>query len=157
VSLTRDPKIDVSEAKTIRLAGEDYYIPLLMLRQTVKIGPLIPQILRIVNRRSAAFNALAELAERTKQAEQRGEPPPEQDNSELMEAIALSEEETTIAIKALAAGLSRAYPGVTVETLYDMPIEIGEIVVALTTVIMQTRAAKQAGDQPAGEAAAASL
>ncbi len=143
--LTLDPKIDTSEAKIIRLAGEDYLIPQLMLRQTVKIGPLIPQILKIINRRSKAFETLAsgEVAA---------------DNADLMEAVSLSEDEIGVSVRVLAAGLSRAYPGVTLDELYDMPIEIGEIIVALTTVILQTRAVRTDGAaKPMGEEAAASL
>ncbi len=140
--LTLDPKVDTSEAKTIRLAGDDYFIPQLMLRQTVKIGPLIPQILKIINRRSKAFETLAsgEVAA---------------DNADLMEAVSLSEDEIGVSVRVLAAGLSRAYPGVTLDELYDMPIEIGEIIVALTTVILQTRAVRTDGAaKPLGEAEA---
>ncbi len=147
-----DPKIDVSEAKTIRLAGADYLIPTLMLRQTKKIAPLLPQILTIVNRRAKAFELL-------KKADGNDAALSEEERLDVLSSVTLTEDEADVAIKAVAFGLSRAYPAVTPDALCDMPIEISELMVALTTIISQTHATKEAkpGDAAtAVESAAAS-
>jgi len=134
-----DPKIDVSEAKTISLAGQDYLIPPLMLRQTKRI-PMAP-LLEIMNRRAAAFAALTPGPD--------GKLP--EPGPEFLAAVTLTEEETDIAILALAAGLSRAYPSVTVDALNDMPISSTDVIIAVSTVLQQSHATKPASASP-GEA-----
>ena len=39
-----DPKIDLSDAATVTLAGRNFYVPVLPLRQTIKIATLAPRL-----------------------------------------------------------------------------------------------------------------
>ena len=144
MSLTLLEGIDLSEAKSIRLAGNEYFIPPLVFRQTVKIGPVTPRIVGAINRRAEAY----EKARKHKNV----------DNMALAEAGTLSEEEMEIAIKVICTGLSRAYPFVKLDDLYEMSITAEEVVFALMVVINQARLVRpvQPGEQPSGEAAAAS-
>ncbi len=92
--LTLDPKIDLSHAKTVRLAGEDYFLAPPVLRQTVKIGALVPSFMQIFSRRGLPRRPDAENLR------------PDGDGDGSIEMAALSEDEMAIAVKMVAAGLS---------------------------------------------------
>ena len=152
----RDPRVSVVDARPITLAGEDYLIPRLMLRQTIVIGPLMPAALRFINRRADAFKAVE------KSAGKKNKPVDvatlsEHDRQSLIDAVTLTEEETGIALRIVCAGLQRLYPSVTLDALYDLPINPGELVIALPTIFAQAGTAKKAEDAPPmGEKEAAS-
>lgn len=44
MDFTPDPKIDLSDAAPITLAGRTFYVPVLPLRQTIKIATLAPRL-----------------------------------------------------------------------------------------------------------------
>jgi hypothetical protein len=140
-SFQRDPNIDVSEGKTIVLAGEEFLIPTLVLRQTIPIHAMIPKCIGIVNRRAQAFTAAAKK---------------ELDDVGLLQELVMTPDEVEAAVRVIAAGMRRAYPAVTEDAIYDMPIEMGELVAAMTTVIQQTHAVRTEAPKP-GEGEATSL
>ena len=156
MSFDRDPRVSLVDARTITLAGEEYLIPRLMLRQTIVIGPLMPAALRFINRRADAFKAVE------KSAGKKNKPVDvaalnEHDRENLIDAVTLSEEETEIALRIVCAGLGRLYPSVTLDALYDLPINPGELVMALPAIFAQAGTAKKAEDAaPVGEEQAAS-
>lgn len=41
---TPDPKVDLSDAVSVTLAGHNFYVPVLPLRQTIKIATLAPRL-----------------------------------------------------------------------------------------------------------------
>lgn len=149
MKLALDPKIDVSEALTISLAGREYLIPPLMFRQTVKIGPLMPAAMGILNRRAAARAALT-VGPNGQVVFGEGEA------EKFMAMIAMSEAEADAALRIIAAGLSRAYPGANFDALYDLPLNSAEIYAALSTVIGQTAATQPTKGGAPGEGEAAS-
>ena len=150
MSFDRDPRVSVVDARTITLAGEEFLIPRLMLRQTIVIGPLMPAALRFINRRAEAFQALAK-------PEADGAEPSHRDQEALIAAVTLSEEEIGVALKIVCAALGRLYPSVTLDALYDLPINPGELLMALPAIFAQSGTAKKAEDSaPVGEKEAAS-
>ena len=44
MDFTPDPKIDLADAETVTLAGRIFYVPVLPLRQTIKIAALAPKL-----------------------------------------------------------------------------------------------------------------
>ena len=44
MDFTPDPKIDLSDAVMVTLAGRTFYVPVLPLRQTIKIATLAPRL-----------------------------------------------------------------------------------------------------------------
>jgi hypothetical protein len=44
MDFTPDPKIDLSDAAMVTLAGRSFYVPVLPLRQTIKIATLAPKL-----------------------------------------------------------------------------------------------------------------
>lgn len=136
--------IDLSEAKYIMLGGVEYSIPPLVLRQTVKIGPMLPAVLRIVNKRSQIIVGLDQEAIKTPEGQ-----------IDAVSRLALSDHELDVALNVISLGLSRAYHGCAVNDLYDLPISFSEIVDAMRVVAEQTHATKKA--DAAGKAEATSL
>ena len=160
-----DPRVRLDDARKITLGGEEYWIPRLMLRQTIVIGPLMPPALKFINRRADAARPFVEKNHK------RGKPVAvdtsalsEAEREELINALALSEDETNIALKIVHAALGRAYPSVTMDDLYDRPINPGELIQALPTIFTQAGTAEKAkggdkeakGAPPVGEKQAAS-
>ena len=150
MSLELDPRIDIADAPTIRLAGASYFVPQLVLRQMVKIGPLLPEVIRLTNRRATALSGLP--------LDDRGNLLLDDEGRlALVEKLTLSEASMDIALRVIVAGLTRAYPAARLDDLYDLPIADSEIVAALTIVVAQTRSVARAGDAlSAGGAAATS-
>lgn len=152
----RDPRVSVVDARTITLAGEDYLIPRLMLRQTIVIGPLMPAALRFINRRADAFKAVEKAAGKKNKPVDVAELS-DHDRQRLIDAMTMTEDETEIALKIVRAGLSRLYPSATLDALYDLPINPAELVIALPAIFAQAGTAKKAEESaPVGETEAAS-
>ncbi len=148
MTLLLDPKIDVSEALKVTLGETEYLIPQLVLRQTAKIGPLLPIIIRLINRRAKAFEGVeagsdGQLIMTSEQS------------ANIITAMSLSAEETDAAIRIVCYGLSRAYPAATVDDLMDISITSDQLIAAMNTVVMQTHATKKQGALPSGEVQAA--
>lgn len=150
MDLTTDPRVELAEARKIRLGGEEFLIPRLMLRQTREIEPRMPAILRIVNRRAEALSGVPRDPATGKLAVGADEA------LDLMERLALTGDEIDVALKVIHAGLTRAYPNARLDELLDMPITIVEINDALTVIMAQAKVTDQAKEPPKGEAEAAS-
>jgi hypothetical protein len=117
VSLECDESIDLASARTVRLAGRDFYIAPLSLRQILAIADYVPK-LSAIGVESLSGERLAPLAE------------------------------------VLWHGLRRAYPKLTRDEFFDLPITIAELVAALPVVIEQAGGRK--AEAFAGEVLAAS-
>lgn len=154
MAINLDPKISLADAKTITLAGEEYWIPRLMLRQTIIIAPMMSAALPMLNRRARAFASLSGRIDPALKIEDIGD----DDRQALVEAMAFSQDDAEIALKIVHAALTRAYPSVRIDDLYDMPIKAGELIVAIPTIFAQSDTAKEAKGEPTpGEAQAAIL
>jgi len=139
-----NPGVDISDAKTVQLGGQDYLVPVLMLRQTSKIGPVLPKLLEIVNRRAAAFQEEAARVKAQVEAGGEAQTPNSAEQIEFLRKVTLTEDETALMMRAIAVGLSRAYPSATADALYDLPIDTGQIINAVSIILQQTRATRPA-------------
>ncbi len=144
-----NPVVDLSDAVKIRLGGREFFIAHLYLRQTSRIGPLMPKLLRIINRRAAAQDGLKPIGVGAKGQSVYSL----EDTATFLERVSFTVEEMEAAVQAISIGLSRAYPGVRADDLYEMPVTIMEVSDALSAVMVQTRAAQSAdGSAQTGEA-----
>ncbi len=112
MSLERDESIDLSAARVVRLAGRDFYVAPLSLRQILAIADHVPKLSGITAENMSGERLLP-LAE------------------------------------VLWQGLRRAYPSLTRDEFFDLPIPLGELVAALPVVIEQAGGRKV--DTGAGE------
>lgn len=116
MSLDLDDKADMTGARTVTLAGRDFTILPLSLRQVLAIADLTPKL--------GGFSTDAISSERL---------------------VPLAE--------IVFCGLRRAYPSMTHDEFFDMPIKVLDLVAALPVVIEQA-GGRMVND--AGEAVAAS-
>lgn len=150
MSIILDPKIDISEAKKVTLAGEEFYIAPLVLRQTKVITPLLSKTFTLLNKRTKIADGFLK-----KHAGSLEETPlTDQQAIKLADELVFTEEEFDLSIKVIRAGLSRAYPAITEDDLYDMGIQINELIGTIAVVIIQTRMTSNK-NTPMGEAKAA--
>lgn len=112
MSLERDDFIDLASARPVRLAGRDFCVAPLSLRQILAIADYVPKLSGITADNMSG-ERLAPLAE------------------------------------VLWHGLRRAYPRLTRDEFFDLPITFGELVAALPVVIEQ--AGGRRADAEAGE------
>ena len=149
--LQRDEKVSVQEAKTIQLGNEEFFIAPLMLRQTMAISPLLPAIVKILNDRVKT----AEAFRTSREGKAEDAPFSNDDAVQLVGKLTLSQADLDICLKAIRAGLSRAYPAVTEDDILDRNVTIQQIITAISIVISQTRLVeKSAGNDSVGEAKA---
>ena len=125
--------IDVDNAPTITLGARSFYVPRFFLRQNIKITGLAAKM-----RRPPQFPLDAT---------------PEQKLTIIRQQPAPSEEELMVLAQIVHCALTRAYPTMTFNDLFDSEIAIGELNDAIATIMQQTRAAEK---QPEGEAIATS-
>ena len=148
MALEIDPKIDVSEAPAITLAGRQFFVPRLMLRQMIRVGPLVPAALKFLKRVRPAALKLGSEDEAIKAG---GEAFTDDERLSLIDAATLTEGEQETALRMIVAALTRAYPKAVVDDLLDLPIKAGEIIVALPTIFAQIGDRQTAQDAAPGE------
>ena len=149
--LVLDSKIDIADAATITLAGREFFVPLLVFRQVVKIGPHMPAILKTLNR---VMPAALRLGGEKEAIAAGGEPISQAERYELMEGATLTDAELDVAIKTIVAALTRAYPKATADDILDLPIRPGEILVALPKIIRQVHGMEVEDEAPGKDQAA---
>jgi len=119
-----DPKIDCTGAPVISLAGREWFVPLLAMRQARVVVPGLLRLMPVL------------------QALQSGEPA----------ALArLDGENFDAVIDVVHAALTRAYPALTREAFLDLPVPTPELIAALTIVTRQTGFFREV--DPLGESA----
>jgi len=127
-----DPKIDCAKAPVITLAGVEYFIPALSLRQSRVV---VPGLLKMLPRLNAIQARLAA--------------------GDVLAAIAIDESDVELMIDIIHAGLSRAYPSASRDDLLDTCASFPEMAAALAIIAKQTglfsQNAQNAGE-PKGEA-----
>ena len=117
MSLDLDENADLAAARTVRLAGRDFHVAPLSLRQILAIADYVPK-LSAIGADDVSAARLAPLAE------------------------------------VLWHGLRRAYPTLTRDEFFDLPITIAELVAALPVVIEQAggkKADAAVGEEAVGE------
>jgi len=121
-----DPKIDCVNAPVVTLAGREWFVPVLAMRQARVVVPGLMRLMPVL------------------QAMQTGD------------AVAmshLSQENFDTIVDVVHGALTRAYPALTREAFLDLPASTPELVAALTIVTRQTGFFKPADalGEPLGE------
>lgn len=118
-----DPAVDCLGAPVVTLAGREWFVPILAMRQARIVVPGLMRLMPVLQSlQSGDASAMAQLDEET------------------FEAI----------LDVVHAALTRAYPTLTREAFLDLPASTPELIAALAVVTRQTGFFK-AGDA-AGEA-----
>ncbi len=122
-----DPNIDCAGAPVVVLAGREWFVPVLAMRQARIV---VPGLMRLMP-------ALQELQ-----------------SGEVSAMARLSEDNFNSIVAVVHAALTRAYPALTHEAFLDLPISTPELVAALGVVTRQTGFFKpaSASEQTEGEA-----
>lgn len=122
-----DPKIDCDGAPVVVLAGREWFIPVLAMRQSRIVVPGLMRLMPL----------LGELQ-----------------NGHTSAMAKLGEEEFDVIVSVVHAALTRAYPNLTREDFLDLAISTPELIGALGTVTRQTGFFKpsETGDKSEGEA-----
>jgi hypothetical protein len=106
-----DPKIDCDDAAIVVLAGREWFIPVLAMRQSRIVVPGLMRLMPLLGElQSAGSSAMAKLGE----------------------------EEFDIILAVVHAALTRAYPQLTREAFLDLAISTPELIGALGIVTRQT-------------------
>jgi hypothetical protein len=119
-----EPSIDCSGAPVVTLAGREWFVPVLAMRQARIVVPALMRLMPVL------------------QSLQSGEAAP------------LSEQDYDAILDVVHAALTRAYPRLTREEFLDLPASTPELIAALAVVTRQTGFFKPAdgGEDHPGEA-----
>ena len=123
MDLTLNPKVGVLDMTPIKFGGVEFRVAPLVFRQTVVVGPQLPDILSIVNRRASA---LARIPSKDASA---------QEMEVFLAALELSERESRAMLNFIYAGLTRCHPALTLDDLQDLPIQQIELFETLTVIL----------------------
>ena len=119
-----DPKINCAGAPVVALAGREWFVPTLAMRQSRIAVPGLMRLMPVLQ--SLQSGDAAAMAR-------------------------LDEETYDTILNVVHAALTRAYPTLTREAFLDLPASTPELIAALAVVTRQTGFFKSAED-PAGEA-----
>lgn len=124
-ALSPDPQIDCVDAAVVTLAGREWFVPLLAMRQARIVVPALMRLMPVLqNLQSGA----------------------------AMGAAQLSQADYDAILDVVHAALTRAYPRLTREEFLDLPASTPELIAALAVVTRQTGFFKPAeADAAAGE------
>jgi hypothetical protein len=122
-----DPKADCGGAPVVVLAGQEWFVPVLAMRQSRIVVPGLMRLMPLLGElQSGQTNAMAKLGE----------------------------EEFDVIVAVVHAALTRAYPNLTRDEFLDLAISTPELIGALGVVTRQTGFFKpaDAGEKNGGEA-----
>lgn len=106
-----DPKIDCAGAPLISLAGREWFVPMLAMRQARVVVPGLMRLMPVLQTlQSGEASAMAQLSQAN------------------FDAI----------VEVVHAALTRAYPALSREEFLDLPASTPELIAALTVVTRQT-------------------
>ena len=112
-----DPKIDCAGAPVVVLAGREWFVPVLAMRQVRVVVPGLMRLMPVLqDLQSGEASAMARLSE---------------DNFDNIVAV-------------VHAALTRAYPELTHEAFLDLPISTPELVAALGVVTRRPASSSRA-------------
>lgn len=145
MDLTVNPEVDLSETTTVTLGGAEFRLAPLVLRQTRRIGPMLPEVLAVMNRRAIALASW--------RVKENGDPDMTPDEmTDVMRRAALTEAESDMFLAFIHAGLARVYPRLALDGLLDLPITTEALLEAANAVGAASglvRKAPAAGEQVA--------
>jgi hypothetical protein len=123
-----DPKVDCGKAAIVELGGQEFFVPVLALRQA-RIA--VPGLLKLMPRLNAIQARIAA-----------GDP---------LGASLLDQDDVELMIDVVHAGLSRAYPEFSREDLLDLEAEFAQLIAALAAIARQTGLFSATENPPPGE------
>jgi hypothetical protein len=110
-----DPKVDCARAPVVGLAGQEFFVPLLALRQARVV---VPGLLKLMPRLNAIQTRIGA-----------GDP---------LAATLLDRDDVELMIDVVHCGLTRAYPDFARDDLLDLQAGFTELVAALGIIARQT-------------------
>ena len=117
LELKPDQSLIAPGCPIITLAGREWFVPVLAMRQSRVVFPALMRIMPLLE---------------------------EMQSGESAAMAALSEENYDAIITAVHAALTRAYPELSREMFLDLPASMQELIAAITVVTRQTGAFKPA-------------
>lgn len=124
--MSPDPQIDCANAAVVTLAGREWFVPVLAMRQARIVVPALMRLMPVLqNLQNGAVEGAAQL----------------------------SEAEFDAILDVVYAALTRAYPRLSRDAFLDLPASTPELIAALAVVTRQTGFFKPAATEaPVGEA-----
>jgi hypothetical protein len=124
--LSPDPQVDCANAAVVTLAGREWFVPALAMRQARIVVPALMRLMPVLqNLQSGATEGAAQLSEN--------------DYDAILDVV--------------HAALTRAYPRLTRDEFLDLPASTPELIAALAVVTRQTGFFTPTQmENPAGEA-----
>jgi hypothetical protein len=125
-ALSPDPQIDCANAAVVTLAGREWFVPVLAMRQARIVVPALMRLMPVLqNLQNGATMGVAQLSQA--------------DYDAILDVV--------------HAALTRAYPRLTRDEFLDLPASTPELIAALAVVTRQTGFFKPAeAEAPVGEA-----
>ena len=121
---TADPSLDYAACPVVTLAGREWFVPALAMRQARVVVPALMRVMPLLGRMQGGDGAAM---------------------------AGLSEDHFDNIIAIVHAALTRAYPDLTREEFLDLPASMTELIAALGVVTRQTGLFKPAEDAAVGE------
>jgi len=110
-----DPKVDCAKAAVVTLAGREFFVPLLALRQ---VRVVAPGLLKLMPRLNAIQARIAD--------------------GEALGVALLERDDVELMIEVVHAGLTRAYPDLSRDDVLDLEAGFSELIAALAAIARQT-------------------
>jgi hypothetical protein len=123
-----DPKIDCARAQIVELAGQEFFVAPLALRQA-RIA--VPGLLKLMPRLNAIQARIGA--------------------GDALGAALLDRDDVELMIDVVHSGLSRAYPAFSREDLLDLEAGFAELIAALAVIARQTGLFSAVENIPPGE------
>jgi hypothetical protein len=123
-----DPKVDCARAPVVCVAGQEFFVPVLALRQARIV---VPGLLKLMPRLNAIQTSIGA-----------GDP---------LAAASLDQDDVELMIDVVHCGLTRAYPDFTRDDLLDLAGGFTELIAALGIIARQTGLFAPADAPQAGE------
>lgn len=124
--LSPDPQVDCATAAVVTLAGREWFVPVLAMRQARIVVPALMRLMPVLqNLQNGATMGVAQLSQA--------------DYDAILDVV--------------HAALTRAYPRLTRDEFLDLPASTPELIAALAVVTRQTGFFKPVeAEAPVGEA-----
>ncbi|WP_298421060.1 hypothetical protein [Rhodoblastus sp.] len=126
--MSPDSRIDCARAPVVALGGQEFFVPMLALRQARVV---VPGLLKLLPRLNEIQTRIAA--------------------GDSMAAALLGQDDVDLMIDVVHCGLTRAYPDFSRDDLLDQQAGFAELVAALTVIAAQTGLFTAADPQTPGE------
>ncbi len=113
--MSPDPKVDCAQAAIIALAGQEFFVPFLALRQARIV---VPGLLKLMPRLNAIQTRIG--------------------HGEALAVALLERDDVELMIDVVHAGLTRAYPEMSRDDVLDLEAGFSELIAALAVIARQT-------------------